>query len=227
MEPTELPDELANIRHISTYKTPPDYFTNLADEIIGKVNLPLGANMPFSAPSPNYFANLADAILSKIKTEHAILKSDIQKELHQIEPLLTQISKTNVYRVPQGYFENFTVSVPAIKKPGRLVKMRRSAKWFSSAAAAVITGVIAVSIIFSVRDNSNTGVNGSNDSQVLSTLSDSEISNYLLTTAPEPDVTLPSQDGNNAADDGKFKTLLDNVSDNEIQNYLIENEDLR
>ncbi len=228
MEPIELPDELVSIRHTNTYKTPPDYFINLADEIISRINLPLAANTPFSAPPAEYFANFAEGVLSKIKNEEAIAQTEVEKELYNIEPLLTGISKANVYTVPQGYFDNFTVAVPEVKKPARIIQMRRSSKWFTSAAAAVVTGVIAVSIIFSSRDNSRDDIlKPGNYYQTLSKVSDKEISNYLVTTSPEPDATLNLLEDNNAANDGNLKSLLNNVSDNELHDYLIKNDDVR
>ena len=227
MEPIELPDELINIRHTNIYKTPPDYFTNLADEIISKIHLPSSSNTPLSAPPANYFSNLADAVLSRIKNEEAVAQTEVEKELHHIEPLLNHIAKTNVYTVPQGYFDNFIVAVPEVKKPARILQMRRSSRWFSSAAAAVITGVIAVSIIFTARDNSSDVLSSGTYNQTLSKVSDKEISNYLLKTSPEPDVTLNSLEDNNLSNDGNVKSLLNNVSDNEIHDYLTENDDVR
>lgn len=224
MEPIELPDELVRIRHTNIYKTPDGYFTNLADEIMAKIHMPVSSKLPFSEPPANYFADLADTILHKIKRE----QTEVEKELHQIEPLLTSIPKTNVYSVPQGYFDNFTVAIPEAKKPARIIRMRRSSKWFTSAAAAVVTGIIAVSIIFSAKDNSTDDILKLNNYyQTLSKVSDKEISNYLLTTSSEPDATLNALDDNNPSNDGNMKSLLHNVSDNELHDYLIENDDVR
>ena len=226
MEPIELPDELVNIRHTNIYKTPDGYFTNLADEIMGKIYVPISSKTSMSEPPANYFADLADAILHKIKSKEAVAHTEVEKELHHIEPLLTSIPKTNVYTVPEGYFDNFTVAV-GVKKPARIIRMRHSSKWFTSAAAAVVTGVIAVSIIFSARDNSSTIASGSSYSQTLSKVSDKEISNYLLTTSPEPDATLNLLEDNTPSSDGNLKSLLNNVSDNELHNYLSQNDDVR
>ncbi len=110
MEPIELPDELVNIRHTNIYKTPDGYFTNLADEIISKIHVPVSSKTPFSEPPANYFADLPDTILHKIKREEAVAHTEVEKELHHIEPLLTDIPKRNVYTVPEGYFNNFTVA---------------------------------------------------------------------------------------------------------------------
>ena len=114
METNELPDDLANIRYIKTYAVPASYFAGLADDIMGKVNLPLVSKLPFSPPPANYFTNLADAVLLKIKNAPPT-ESEVQKELNKLEPLLTYVPKTNVYRAPQGYFDFFTVQIPAAK----------------------------------------------------------------------------------------------------------------
>ncbi|MDQ2752659.1 MAG: hypothetical protein M3R72_06510, partial [Bacteroidota bacterium] len=97
MEPIELPDELVSIRHKNTYKIPSGYFTNLADDIISKIHLPLSSNTPFLAPPADYFDNLADTLLLRIKNEKAVAKTEVEKELQDIEPLLTGIRNTNVY----------------------------------------------------------------------------------------------------------------------------------
>lgn len=225
MEPIELSDELASIRRINTYTTPPDYFTNLADEIISKLYMPVSSKLPFSEPPADYFANLADDILLKIK-EEAVAQTEVERELHQIEPLLTGIPKINVYSVPQGYFDNFSVSIP-VKKPARIVRMRRSSRWFTSAAAAVVTGVIAVSIIFTAKDNRIDVLNTGSYSKGLSKVPDTEISDYLITTSQEPDAVNNVLEDINGSEKSNFKSLLNHVSDNELHDYLIENDDVR
>lgn len=221
MDQNELPVELANIRHLPTYAVTPGYFENLAEDIMGKVNLPLAANAPFSAPPVNYFDGLSNAILLKIKT--AAATNDAQKELEEIEPLLTTVSKTNIYRVPDNYFTSFAVAIPALKKPASLLKMRSSTSWMSYAAAAMIAVVISSGVIFLAEKNKQDTDNAY--SQALARVSDSELSDYLAQApAVDADAISTSQDDDNATSgESIYKAFLNNVSDNELENYLNEN----
>ena len=222
MEPNELPDELVNIRYINIYTAPANYFDELAEDIIGKVHLPLLADAPLSVPPSGYFDNLPAAILQKIK--NIPVQNDVQKELEEIEPLLTTISKANVYRVPDGYFDSFEVMLPVTKKPVSVIKMRRSKTWMSYAAAAVVTGIIAISIIF-FTEQKHDG-DGTNYTQALAKVTDNDLSDYLDQTSQDADIISATQDDNEKIDgESLFKLMLNNVSDNELENYLNENND--
>ncbi len=231
MEPNELPDNLNSIRYLNTYKTPPGYFDNLADEIISQISLPINSKIPFSSPSVNYFDGLADSILSKIKAGNSSSRNEVEKELEEIEPLLARIPKKNVYSVPDNYFDSFTVQVPAIQTLAPVRQLNRPARWITYVAAAVVTGIVATGVIFFANNNTG-GVNSGvgykiNYEQVLAKVSDNEISDYLdKNTPPDTDFASTSQDGSTVTDsEGLFKTLLNNVSDNQIQDYLQENSD--
>lgn len=221
MEPNELPDYLASIRHINTYKAPPQYFDTLADDILSKVYVPVASAMPLSAPPAGYFDGLADSILQKIKGTQ---KSEAQQELEDADPFLASLPKTNPYTVPQGYFETFTVPV-ATAKPAPVMKMtRRSpARWITYAAAAVITGVVATgAVLFAVQNN---GVSSSKETQAaVSKVSDSNLADYLNSSVPDADVA-PASNTRELNSNGLYHQLLNNVSDNDIQQYLNENDD--
>ncbi len=226
MELNELPDELANIRHIHTFVAPLNYFDGLAEDIISKVQLPLTSDMPLSAPPVNYFDGLADTILVKIKTASA--QSEVERELEELEPLLTTISKANLYRVPNGYFDSFTVAVPLsdTKKSASILSMHRSQSWFSYAAAAVVAAVIATTVLFSVKQNIN-DINSANAySKAIARVSDNELSDYLDQTSQDADIISVSQDDDVApSGESIYNILLNNVTDTELENYLNENDD--
>jgi len=228
MEPNNLPDTLANIRHINTYTTPPGYFDNLADEVISKIKLP-ATEAPFSLPPVQYFDGLADSILQKIKKENAIpVLTEVQKELEETEPLLNSIPKVNVYSVPQGYFDTFSVDLPSIKQPASVVPLRHPAVWIKYAAAAVIAGIIATGAWLFI--NGNNGASQSlytfttNYKQQLANVPDSEISEYLDNPSPDADILSASQDINVTDTKSFLRELLNNVSDKELQNYIKEND---
>jgi hypothetical protein len=219
MEPNELPDYLASIRHINTYKAPPQYFDTLAEDILDKVHVPMAAEIPFSAPPAGYFDGLVDNILQKIKSAP---KSDVQQELEEVDSFLASVSKTNPYTVPQGYFETFSLPLETKEEKAPLIKMsRRPARWITYAAAAVVTGIVATGVImFTGKDDS---VPPQNVTAALAKVSDNDLADYLDNASADIDVTPVSN--TNLGSDGLYKQLLNNVSDNDIQQYLNQNED--
>ena len=227
MEPNELPDELTGIRHINTYKAPPNYFAELSDIILSVVQLPLSAKSPYPAPPAGYFDGLATSILSKIIVQNPVSEPyEVQRELEEIEPLLAGIPRVNVYRAPDNYFDSFTVPV-AIKKPATIKKINRSANWLRYAAAAVVIGIIAIGILFLINNNGasqNESIFTGSYAKALSKVSDRDLVNYLENIPSDADFTPVSQEGNSGINsESLFKSWLNNVSDNEIQNYLKEN----
>lgn len=229
MEPNELPEELLNLRQTKTFTIPAGYFENLADDILSKVNLPLSATVPLSAPPANYFEGFADSVLSKIKNNTPVqVVNEVQEELKEMDPFLASLAKTNVYTVPDNYFETLHFAPPVVKKVAPVKRIFLSSPWFSSAAAAVVTGIIATSIFFysnggdTLQPQSGTSYSYS---QKLSQIPDSQISDYLSSAPHDFDVLPASQEGAKTMDsESIYKALLNNVSDNEIQNYLNENE---
>ena len=78
--------------------------------------------------------------------------NNILKELNELGSTLAGINTQNVYTVPDGYFENFK-SETEQKKPGAKVISIASRKWYRYAAAAVVTGVIAVTSLIVYKNN--------------------------------------------------------------------------
>ncbi len=156
MDKNLLPEELAHCRQAGTYAIPPGYFETLAEDIMSKIHVPAGIEVPFTAPPVNYFDTFSDTVLRKLKAEHAFASaSEIEKELEDIEPFLAAIPRTNVYSVPEGYFETFTVVRPAETKAPviSMPAQRPAAAWLTYAAAAVVTGIIAMGVLLNQNDN--------------------------------------------------------------------------
>ena len=76
-------------------------------------------------------------IYSEMENKHII-----SEELEQIAPLLNKVSKKPVQLVPAGYFEQLNFQKPNTAAP--LVKMNKSRNVFRWAAAAVVTGILAM-----------------------------------------------------------------------------------
>lgn len=99
---------LAGMEKVNVFTVPEGYFDGFAETITLTVSgieagkLPAVNEATYQIPE-GYFDNLADNILNKIKQQHSQTADD---ELKSVSPLLSSISKRNVYTVPAGYFEN-------------------------------------------------------------------------------------------------------------------------
>jgi hypothetical protein len=110
---------LIAMQQLQAYKVAPNYFEAFPQNMMDKIYA-----TEYSVPN-NYFDTLPNIILQKIKQEN---------ELTEIAPLLAAMPKTNVYKTPEGYFEQFAVKP---KKEGiKIVAL------FKYAVAAVIIGLL-------------------------------------------------------------------------------------
>jgi hypothetical protein len=182
---------------------------------------------PFQAPSSNYFEGLAGSILAKINEERLMPVSEVGDELNAVAPLLNTISKENVYSLPEGYFNEFSVEIPGVSKtPAKIVAFSSvKRRWISYAAAAIIAGLV-LTIAYFLTSESSTGFTkraytNLNISKSISTLSDGEIMRYL-NNEPEVDIAVNPYEINMRSTDN-IRIFLRNVSDEEIKDYLNEN----
>jgi hypothetical protein len=104
---------LAGLEKINVFRVPEGYFNELhvriadyailnntsAVDDINKRNL---QEVP-----PGYFDNLSDSILAKVK---ATYPESAEEELRGLSPMLSSL-KSNVFSVPDGYFESFAGGV--------------------------------------------------------------------------------------------------------------------
>ena len=99
-----------------------------------------------------YFNQLPEAIVTQLN-----LSSEVYKETAEQSALVAGIDKVNVYSVPQGYFENLSTEVLQQLTPtAKVISMKSRFTAFRYAAAAVVTGIIAVSAFFMLNKNDNT-----------------------------------------------------------------------
>lgn len=223
------------------YTVPEGYFENLPGIILDRINFNgatenIEAKNVYAVPE-GYFNNFAASVLNKIKNTE---QNPVQQELESISPFLGSIPKTNVYTVPDNYFEQLDSlgKVEEEIKPARVVSLgSRSRKWINYAAAACISAVLFGGgyVYFSKDKGSNVSVSDSsiaasseiNVQQAISDLSDSEIDAYLTENSNMGVFT------NVGMDEGQQQTidlqdLMKNISDEELQEYLKEdNEEAR
>lgn len=220
---------LAGIGNENSYRVPDNYFEDLADEIISKIQLPY-TQTPLRSPAPAYFEGLAGTILNKIKSNGTIVEedSDADKELMELSPLLARVRKVNVYTVPAYYFTNFKVAIPAAEEKVKVLAMRQSLRWIQYAAAAAIAGIIAIGGIALFRssgtDGSTQAAFTTNYTSSLSSLSDDAITNYLKDSPADIDITPSVYDDSKINTGNLTEQLLHDISDADIQEYLKENQ---
>src|ERR1051326_1006889 len=156
-ELSDIESSLAGIDLQNTYSVPKGYFDGFASQVISLVRndenpawlSSLPKESPYQVPA-GYFEGLEERIMQTIQ-EHPDYQTSKEK-LESISPLLNSLSKRPVYSVPDGYFENFK-SEAEQEKPGARVISIAGRKWYRYAAAAVITGIIALAGLMIYNNN--------------------------------------------------------------------------
>jgi len=144
--PTEKPG--------NTYTVPEGYFDVFAGQVQSLIWL---SSLPKQNPykvQEDYFDRLPDQIMNGVRNHPDYQTS--KEELAAISPLLESLNKRPVYSVPQGYFENFKMdAAPEQKANSRVVSLPQR-RWFRYAAAAVVTGIIALASLMVYNNNKHT-----------------------------------------------------------------------
>ena len=129
---------LAAVPKLNPYSVPSEYFDGISDTIVDEIRdnqlLNSNLNITYSVPE-QYFEGLAQSILAKIALEE-------EDNLAQLAPVLTAVSKKNVYSVPTGYFTQ-PVAIPAEEaQSGKLVTLKKYRRFIQYAAAAMVAGIL-------------------------------------------------------------------------------------
>jgi len=139
---------------------PQGYFDNLAGNIMSRIKQDdaaesellqgIGNKNVFTVPA-GYFEALADNILSRINNETAA------DETRSVSELVAGIGNKNVFNVPAGYFDNLASEVNTkLYTPAKVVSMGPRKTILRYAAAAVVTGFLAMSAFFVYNKNTGT-----------------------------------------------------------------------
>jgi len=139
---------VTNTSYKTIYSVPEGYFENFSEHVLNLIRAneslawlsSLPKETPYQVPI-GYFDGLEEEIMEVIRN-HADYQTS-REELESISTLLSKLNKGPVYSVPKGYFENFNVAVESKKNEAKVISIT-SRKWFRYAAAAVITGVVAL-----------------------------------------------------------------------------------
>jgi len=164
-ELSDLGSSLANATLQNIYSVPDGYFEGFASMIMSRIQAEedgsvflasLPKETPYEVPV-GYFEGLEERMLVMIRN-HADYQNS-QEELESISPLLSSLNKKPVYSVPEEYFENLSIPFDGkiSKKEESKVVSFTSRKWLRFAAAAVITGAIALAGIEIYNNNRKDG----------------------------------------------------------------------
>ncbi len=153
---------------------PEGYFENLAGNIMARIRreslsevvlethavsslvAEIGNKNIYRVPA-EYFENLADTILAK---RGSLSTMEVTVETGNISELVAGIGNQNVYNVPEGYFAALPKEVNAkLVRPAKIVTMKSRFTAFRYAAAAVVTGLVGLSIILLLNKNNTDKTN--------------------------------------------------------------------
>jgi len=155
----ELNSPLASYTTESVYSVPEGYFEGLAATVLSRIRAmnavnsteeikqlspfigQLSAQMPYSVPA-GYFEELPERMLQRVIAGTESLNA--KDETTALSPLLGSLKKTMPYSVPEGYFEQIKSPAEEEKTAGAKIISIGSRNWFRYAAAAVVTGIIAI-----------------------------------------------------------------------------------
>lgn len=221
----EISPLIAEIKKENVYSVPPDYFNNLAENILKKINSASLSAFHFSSITPykvkeGYFENFSLSVLQKIHNQHQTVH-EVSDELNDIAPLLNTISKTSMFSVPEGYFENLQVLPNQPAKPQAKISSL-AGKFMRYAVAAVIAALMAFGIyLITGKDLKKNGAQAVNIKSAIKDLKDDEIIEFLRKHSSLRSATTVSSEINTSAP--KINESLKQMTDEEIQQYLQEN----
>ncbi len=245
-------EDFAIINHAKNTDIPEGYFENLSSTILNKIKeqpINIAANeqtaisallqsaqhiKQFEVPD-GYFENLSVNILHKINTRQV---NTSMKEIQSLSPLLYNIKHTNIFEVPDGYFNNVPADIFHLVNatPAKVVSMPKLKSLLKYAAAAVVTGAMALGIYkftekpgftnpvpavsFAALDTTiekGKAMNEQQFNEALNNLTKEDITNYLEKNGSDEDISLLTTniDGNDLP--AKDDYLLDEKT---LENYL-------
>lgn len=214
------PGETGEVTAEMKTSVPDGYFENLAGNIMTRIKrealsevvlethgvsslvAEIGNQNMYKVPS-GYFQNLANSILAQTSSLRA---GQVTAETAGISELVAGIGNQNVYHVPEEYFAELPGQVNAkLPQPARIVTMKSRFTAFRYAAAAVVTGLIGLSILFLVNksngDKTNAGqtavltearqiINTNSFEKEFSSVSDAAIVSFLESKGQDVEAAL-------------------------------------
>ncbi len=221
---------VAGIQPIAPYRAPEGYFESFAQLVMERIKLntlnakeeleslspllsSISKQVPYELPV-NYFNELSEQALVGAKAIDFV-----NEELENLSPLMNSLKRRNVYEVPAGYFDGLAESIlnKAKQQPAKVIAFRSVKKLMRYAVAAVVIGVMALSVWLIQRPT----VDFANDS--FKNVSDEEILSFIQNDELPLGETVVNADADmNVAD---MKAMLADISDTELEQFANESLD--
>jgi hypothetical protein len=223
-ELSETSPALMAIGKQMAYSLPDGYFDQFPVSLLGKI----AGKVEYSVPE-GYFDSLPNALLSKIRAIEASNTGvqDGEKELAEIAPILSGLSRRMPFTVPEGYFEQPGNFEPKRETPVISINRKPNVLRLSIAASVIIiTGLFAWFFTNNNHDQ-NSRVASSNDSTI------STDTNFAAALSRIEDTSIHTELNNNDFPDNtlsslyylstdNIETALQDFSDEEIKSQLAE-----
>ena len=207
----QLSTLVASIPSYNVFSVPDRYFTDFPAECMNWISVSpyFGTQVPPQQVPQGYFDHLASDVLQRVKTES--------------EPVLIYNSKNNPYSVPTGYFDQLPGEIlQKVDSPARIISI--SKRFFRYAAAAVITGILGLSLFNRINDRSvvfseKVGIAQLNIDRQLENINDKEIVDYLKNNGQDVDAALVAS----ITDDNNLPSNVDYlINENTLSDLLSE-----
>lgn len=235
----DLGSSLADLSAQNTYSVPEGYFDRLAQQVLSRIRAmeaetaaeelehlsPLLSQLPKTMPNTvpaGYFEGLESTLVSVAMYG----EQEAKEELENISPLLSSLKKEMPYNVPAGYFETISAPVAASQPTAKVVSMGGNRKWFRYAAAAVVTGVIAIlGFLYLSNDNSESTTGTSMARYQKSMLkeikktSDTELNEFVKQF---DEAGLTTEETATTDTNKEVKELLKDIPETELKQFLDE-----
>jgi len=250
-ELNDLKSILVKVAPQNVYTVPEGYFDGLADQVLNQIKAMEAVNaaeelaylspvlskisreMPYTLPE-GYFEGLEENLMQSVRESNDYLQKEslgqtAKEELETLSPLLSGLKKQMPFSVPQGYFETLPTGSHGLheasaktNKPETKVVLLTSRNWFRYAAAAIITGVIALGGF--MYFNSRNQVDPVEQPYAWVKKSIKKVDKAAIDAFVKlADEELPDQSvASNPVKPEEIKELMKDVSDKEIQDFLDE-----
>lgn len=152
---------IASLEQVNVLQVPDGYFTSFEQKILTSVLLQQVDKKEGLQVPEGYFDTLNTRILDRIKNENT---NEGDEEIKSLSPVLHSLKKNNVFTVPTDYFQNLSdkINSKVINKEAKVFTIGFKKQWLKYAAAAVVSGVIAITSLQIFNNN-----NSANDSNTI------------------------------------------------------------
>lgn len=235
----ELSPTLAEIPRINVFKVPEGYFETLPALLLLQTSGSDTDAIKNASVPEGYFDSLASNIMARIKSESI---SEVTAETNDISELVAGIGNKNIFTVPAGYFENLSTNITTqLVQPAKVVQMNPRRAILRYAAAAVITGFLAMGAFFVFNKNgndrtlpaqtavamkeANSIIKTNSFDKELASLNDADIVNFLESKGQDVDAALVASltEDEKALPEAEDYLINENTLDDVLKNLDLNN----